>query len=156
MNKSDLKVGINLYRFSAIHILSYEIIEIQTLKSVNHVRTFYIVKGLDCNDHEACLVALKLDSGNLVYSHMLNNYDEDDNESTCNECERNSQYYWHETNNKERTFFKLTRNEARQDVHKLNIKNAEKQIDKHKLGVKHYQDLLKTAKDELLTLQENE
>jgi hypothetical protein len=119
---SQLSIGTELYQYSN-QIITYEIIGVNELKTKEHVEKFYILKCLSCSDHSPCEIAVKFDNyGNLEYSHMINQYDEYDEE---NERCKNSQYYWHK--NKEYNWF-LTRKEARKYIHNKNIKFYNEEI----------------------------
>jgi len=105
MKTNGLKIGEIIYSYNR-NILEYKVIEIQKLETEGHKEKFFILECLACRGHTKCKVATKVNNlGNLEYSHMVNNYEEDED---SNEHYRNSQYYWHTGDN----FFK-TRTEAR-------------------------------------------
>lgn len=121
-----LKIGQHIYQYSS-RILEYEITGINELTTDKHIEQFYIAKCLSCRNHEPCIVAFKKDDhGNLIYSHMINGYDEDDEYYEIHEHYRNSQYYWHKNEN--HNFF-LRKKEAQIFILNKNIKYYEEKIE---------------------------
>lgn len=117
---SDLKIGVELYQYNS-SIMPYKIIGVNQLETDAHIEKFYILECQSCDDHEKCQVAVKFnDHGDIVYSHMINAYEhDDDGYHKEHEHYRNSQYYWHTTDEKTRWF--LTRKDARLYIYERNI-----------------------------------
>lgn len=157
MKVKDLKIGETLYAYND-KVLEHKVIEVQTLETEDHKEKFWILECQSCTDHTKCRFATKLDDyGNLVYSHMVNNYQEEDEES--GRC-KNSQYYWQSGS----VFFK-TRTEARLYVHhknidyyKSNIKKAEDSIEYNKKCIEESEEKIKALneqKEEIDTLNKH-
>lgn len=120
IKKNQLQIGTIIYQYSS-KILEYKIIKINKLESETHTEVFYELECLSCADHDNCKLAVKFDdSADIVYSHMLNNYYENDDGDT-----KNHEYYWHK--NYENHWF-LTRKEARIFIHNKNISFYNKMI----------------------------
>jgi len=148
---SDLKIGTELFQYSN-QILSYKITAINVLETGTHTEKFYIAECQSCSDHEKCVVAFKLDDyGSLVYSHMINNYEYDDEYIAEHEHYRNSQYYWHK--NEHCNFF-LTRKEAQKFILNKNITYCEESIKKSESSIEHNKAEIEKYKTQIEILNE--
>lgn len=145
---SNLTIWTELFQFASIMILTYKIIGKNTLTTEWHDETFYILECQSCSDHEKCKVAVKFnDFWKLSYSHMLNNYQYDNEYFEENWHHKNDQEYWHKWEN---LYFFLTRKEAQVHIHELNIEYLEKEISKNeeknekmKKDIQKYQEQIK-------------
>lgn len=149
MKVKDLKLGQVLYAYNS-KILEHKVIEIQTLETDRHKEKFWILECQSCNDHSSCKFATKLDDyGNLIYSHMVNQYGEEyEDSSRC----KNEQYYWQNGSQ-----YFLTRKEARLYIHEKNIayhtKNIhelESRIESSKKCISESEEIIKGLKDKEL------
>lgn len=147
MKVKDLKIGQILYAYN-VKILEHKVIEVQTLETEGHKEKFWILECQSCADHSKCKFATKLDDyGNLVYSHMVNQYEDEE----CDESSRckNTQYYWQSGSQ-----FFLTRTEARIFIwnknityYESNIKKAEKTIEYNKKCIEEAKEKIKSIED---------
>lgn len=146
MKVKDLKIGQILYAYND-KILEHKVIEKQILETENHKEQFWILECQSCNDHSKCRFATKLDDyGNLVYSHMVNQYEEEDeNSSRC----KNSQYYWQSGS----TFF-ATRTEARMYVHNKNINYYNQNIKKAEETIEYNRRCIAETEEKIKSLEE--
>jgi hypothetical protein len=143
---SNLKIGTTLFQYSN-KILEYKVIGKNELETEGHKESFYILECLSCADHENCKVAIKFnDYGDLVYSHMVNAYEEDDEYYQEHEHYRNSQYYWH--TNKYHVWF-LSRKEARLYIHKKNIDYYNEEITKREKAIEDYKNKIEEETDKI-------
>ena len=146
MKVKKLNIGQILYAYND-KVLEHKVIEIQKLETENHTETFWILECQSCNDHCKCKFATKLDdSGNLVYSHMINQYEDEYEDSSR---QRNSQYFWQSGSQ-----FFLTRTEARLFVHdkniiyyNSNIKKSEETIEYNKKMIAENEEKKKALQD---------
>jgi len=152
MRVKDLKIGMEIYQYNTV-VLRYIITAISTLKTNGHEEKFYIAECQTCADHDKCEVAFIGDnSGNLVYSHMINAYDDDNEYHKEHGHYRNSQYYWHKAEN--HNFF-LTRKEARLYVHEENLKFYKNRIEECKKSIKGWEKDIENTKAEIEVLTNN-
>jgi len=148
ISPSQIKVGMELYQYSS-KILRYVVIGINELVTEEHTEKFYILECQDCTDHDKCKVAVKFDEyGDLVYSHMINHYNEYQEE---NEHYRNSQYYWHK--NKEHHWF-LNRTDARLYIHSKNIDFYKSEIKRFEGFIEENKELILKEQDKINALEE--
>lgn len=146
MKVKDLKIGQTLYAYND-KVLEHKVIEVQTLETSEHKEKFWILECQTCADHKKCVFATKLDDyGNLVYSHMVNQYEDEYEESSR---ERNSQFYWHNG----ATFFP-TRTEARVFVWNKNILYYETNIKKAEDTIEYSKKCIEEAREKLKSLEE--
>lgn len=148
MKIKDLKIGQTLYSYND-NILEHKVIEVQTLETEEHKEKFWVLECQNCADHKKCKFATKLDDyGNLIYSHMINQYDEDEYEESSRN--KNSQFYWHQG----ATFF-LTRTEARIYVWNKNILYYESNIKKSEESIAYNQKCIEEAKEKIKSIEDS-
>jgi len=146
MKIKDLKIGQILYAYND-QVLEHKVIEKQILETEDHKEQFWILECQSCADHSKCKFATKLDDyGDLVYSHMVNQYEEEDSESS--RC-KNSQYYWQNGS----TFF-LTRTEARIFVWQKNISYYNENIKKAEGSIEYNKKRIEEAEEKIKSLNE--
>lgn len=146
MKVKDLAVGDIIYTYND-KVLEHKIIQRQTLETSGHTEVFWILECQTCTDHTKCQFAIKRDDvGDLIYSHMINNYECDEDES---ECRRNTQYYWH----KDARFFK-TRTEARLYVWDKNISYYQSKIEESKKSIEYNEKCIAEAKEKIKGLKD--
>lgn len=146
MKAAKIKIGDVIYSYNS-KILEYKVIEIQKLETEGHIERFYILKCQVCHDHTKCKVATKVNnSGNLEYSHMINNYEEDEE---SNEHYKNSQYYWHTGD----CFFS-TKTEARLFVHTKNLNYYHANIKKAQDSIEYNEKCIREEQDKIDALTE--
>jgi len=147
MKIKELKIGQTLYAYNN-KILEHKVIEAQTLETLGHKERFWILECAACSGHNNCKFATKLDDlGNLVYSHMVNQYEEDEYEGSSR-C-KNTQYYWHNG----ATFF-LTRTEARLYVWNKNISYYQSNIKKAEDSIEYNKKCIEEAKEKIKSLED--
>lgn len=147
MKVKELKIGQVLYAYND-KILEHRVIEVQTLETLGHKEKFWILECNTCSDHSNCKFATKLDDlGNLIYSHMVNQYEDEYEESS--RC-KNTQYYWH----KGATFF-LTRTEARLYVLNKNINFYQSNIKKAEDSIEYNKKCIEEAKEKIKSLEDS-
>lgn len=142
MKVKDLDIGEVIFTYND-QVLEHKVVERQTLESDGHTEVFWILECQSCSYHTKCRFAIKRDdSGDLIYSHMLNNYECDEDDKS--ECRRNTQYYWH----KGARFFK-NRNEARLYVWDKNISFYQSKIDEAKKSIEYNEKCIEEAKEKM-------
>ena len=143
MKVKDLSIGEVIFTYND-KVLEHKIVEKQTLETDGHKEVFWILECQSCTDHTKCRFAIKRDdSGDLIYSHMINKYDCDDyEEGEESVCRRNNQYYWH----KGARFFR-NRNEARLYVWDKNISYYQNKIKDAKSTIEYNEKLIEEAKE---------
>jgi len=147
MKTHTLKLGSTIYSFNS-KILEYKVIEIQYLETEKHKEKFFILECTACRGHTACKIATKINnSGNLEYSHMINNYSEDED---SHEHWKNSEYYWHTGD----CFF-LTRTEARLHVMNKNIAYYNSNIHKAKETIEYNQKFIAEEEEKIKGLNDS-
>lgn len=144
----DMEIGVKLYQYSSPRILEYIVIGVNELKTKGHIERFYILECQSCADHDKCQVATKFDDcGYLVYSHMINGYENDDDEYFNKHGHyKNGQYYWHK--NKNHLFFK-TRKQAQIFILNKNIDYAKDMIAKAEQNIKSWQEEIEKSKTQI-------
>lgn len=148
----EIGIGMELYQYASPRILHYIVEAINELKTNEHVETFFIAKCKSCSDHEECIVAFRKDEiGNLVYSHMINGYEEDGEYYKENGHYRNGQYYWHKEQNQR---FFLTKKEAQAFVIQKNIDYYSEQIKEKQDSIKSLEVQIEDEKTKLEILKE--
>jgi len=147
MKVKDLNIGEVIFTYND-KILEHKVVERQTLETDGHTEMFWVLECQSCADHTKCRFAIKRDdSGDLIYSHMINHYEcDDDNDS---ECRRNSQYYWH----KGARFFK-TRTEARLYVWDKNISYYQDKINEAKKAIEYNEKCIEEAKEKMQAIKD--
>lgn len=147
MKIKELEIGQILYSYND-KVLEHKVIEIQTLKTKEHIEKFWILECQTCADHSKCVFATKLDdTGNFIYSHMINQYEEDEWEESSRN--RNSQYYWHEG-----AIFFLTKTESRTYVWNKSILYYEQNIRKSEESIEYNKKCIEETKERLRSLQD--
>lgn len=137
--KKTYKIGDTIYSYNS-KILEYKIIGTKILESENYNKVFYFLQCQSCNDHDKCEISVKIDDyGDLEYSHMLNNYEEYDEDSS--EYHKNSQYYWHRGGK----FFD-TREKAVLHIHKKNLEYYNEEIKKKEESIEKLKKSIEETK----------
>ena len=150
---SQIKIGSELYQYSS-KIIAYEVIGLNELKTKEHTEIFYILKCLSCQDHKPCEIAIKFnDYGDLEYSHMVNQYEDDEEYKEEHEHYKNSQFYWHK--NKDYYWF-LSKKEARLFIHYKNISYYNEEITKASETIKRYEKCIGEENEKINALTESE
>jgi hypothetical protein len=148
---SQLQIGTLIFQYSWPKILEYEITGINELKTNEHIKIFYLLKCLSCADHEPCELAVMIDGqGYLKFSHMLNQYEDDEEYQARHERKRNHQEYWHTDN-----LWFTSKSEARIYICRQNIKRHEEskkeltgKIKHHEEEIAKYNELVQAILDE--------